>query len=95
MEGVYRKGNQLRCEMLHCSTPYPVRTLLHQKHVPFRQKEIAMSRQLTISSLFSALALVTLALFARAGDHAPGGLEAQAPQPAALVQTMDGGGLTG
>lgn len=29
-----------------------------------------MSRQLTISSLFSAFALVTLALFARAGVHA-------------------------
>ena len=29
-----------------------------------------MSRQLTISSLFSAFALVTLALFARAGAHA-------------------------
>ena len=27
-----------------------------------------MSQQLTISSLFSAFALVTLALFARAGD---------------------------
>lgn len=29
-----------------------------------------MSRQLTISSLFSAFALVTLALFARTGVHA-------------------------
>ena len=29
-----------------------------------------MSQQLTISSLFSAFALVTLALFARAGDMA-------------------------
>lgn len=29
-----------------------------------------MSRQLTISSLFSAFALVTLALFARAGTFA-------------------------
>lgn len=29
-----------------------------------------MSQQLTISSLFSALALVSLALFARAGDMA-------------------------
>ena len=29
-----------------------------------------MSRQLTISSLFSTLALVTLALFARAGGNA-------------------------
>lgn len=40
-----------------------------------------MSQQLTISSLFSVLALVSLALFARtaemAGDHAA---------PAALVQ---------
>ena len=31
-----------------------------------------MSRQLTLSSLFSAFALVTLALFARAGSHADG-----------------------
>ena len=30
-----------------------------------------MSQQLTISSLFSTLALVVLVLFARAGDMAP------------------------
>ena len=41
-----------------------------------------MSQQLTISSLFSALALVMLALFARAGDLG----EMQQNNPAALVQ---------
>jgi hypothetical protein len=45
-----------------------------------------MSRQLTISSLFSALALVTLALFARAGDmHAhQSDLVVQVAAPAAF-----------
>ena len=41
-----------------------------------------MSRQLTISSLFSAFALVTLALFARAGTYA----DMQAGQSDLVVQ---------
>ena len=41
-----------------------------------------MSRQLTISSLVSAFALVTLALFARAGTHA----EMHSPHGELVVQ---------
>ena len=44
-----------------------------------------MSRPLTISSLFSAFALVTLALFARAGVHG----EVQLGQGDMLVQVQD------
>ena len=44
-----------------------------------------MSRQLSISSLFSVLALVMLALFARAGTYA----DTQVGQGEVLVQVQD------
>lgn len=44
-----------------------------------------MSRQLSISSLFSVLALVMLALFARAGTYA----DMQVGQGEVLVQVQD------
>ena len=47
-----------------------------------------MSQQLTLSSLFSALALVLLALFARAGDVA----ETPASEPV-LVQVEASGDI--
>ncbi len=43
-----------------------------------------MSRQLTISSLFSAFALTALALFARAGDLA----EQRVSEPSVLVHAQ-------
>ena len=47
-----------------------------------------MSQQLTISSLFSAFALVTLALFARAGDLST---SVTVGEPAALVMVETSG----
>ena len=59
---------------------------------PYREPRTdpLMSRQLTISSLFSAFALVTLALFARAGSYG----DVHAGQGDLVVQVHAVGDLT-
>lgn len=71
-------GNQLQCKMLHCNN------LLNRQRYRTRAFERPMSQQLTISSLFAALALVTLAMFARAGE-----LAAQNDAAGALVSYQE------
>ncbi len=81
-----RCGNQFLFEMLHCNKSETFRAL--KKRSTFETTTPPMSHQLTISSLFSALALVMLVLFVRVdaiGTHSEAQLSAPSSSPIQAV----------